>query len=169
MKAKKRTVAAKKITVKTQTKRKTSTSTQRSLAKPYGIRRKKPGTGGSGHFYRVEIRPKGVFNTFRTQDVGEKGGLERIAGKRSSGSWDTVTWLISKDKSHISKTGELIIDDKKARSMLSQISGDITHVQGDVFHAHPRKNISEKAKPTKAMKIARSKNIKKAQKANQNK
>ena len=164
MSTKKQVVAAKKNIKKAQAAWKSMTPRQHSLAQPEGRKRKKPGTGGGGHFYRIEIRPKYEFKTFRTQDVGEKGGLERIAGKRSSGSWDTATWLVGKDKAHISKSGELIIDDVKARTMLKQLSGKITHVRGDIFHAHPVKNVPEKAKPTKAMKAAWSKNIKKAQK-----
>ncbi|MEK7079933.1 MAG: hypothetical protein AAB901_01460, partial [Patescibacteria group bacterium] len=57
---------------------------------PKAKARKTPGTGGEGKFYHIEIRPKGQFTTFRTQDVGKTGGLERVAGKRPSGSWDTA-------------------------------------------------------------------------------
>lgn len=133
-----------------------------ALAQPQGRGRKKPGTTGKGNFYRIEIRPKGEFVTFRNQDVGGKGGLERLAGKRSSGSWDTVSWLVEKSKAHVVR-GHLIIDDKKARSVLKGIRGHIYHVKGDVFRAHPRKNIPESAKPTPAMRRARRANIKKAQ------
>lgn len=103
-------------------------------------RRKAPGTGGAGKFYRIEVRPKGEFKTFRTQDVGQKGGLERLAGKRASGSWDTVTWLVSKDKATV-KNGKLIINNPKDKSVLKSLSGKITHVKGDIFKSHPRKNI----------------------------
>ena len=58
---------------------------QHSLAQPEGRGRKRPGAGG-GEFYRIEVRPKGEFVTFRTQDIGKKGGIERLAGKRQSGS-----------------------------------------------------------------------------------
>jgi signal transduction histidine kinase len=57
------------------------TTRQRTLAQPQGRARKKPGTTGKGHFYRIMVRPKSEFVTFRVQDVGEKGGLERVAGK----------------------------------------------------------------------------------------
>jgi hypothetical protein len=126
--------------------------------------RKKPGTTGKGKFFRIEVRPKSEFVTFRNQDVGKKGGLERLAGKRSSGSWDTVTWLVSKDKAHVA-SGKLVIDDVKAKSVLKQLSGKMVHVKGDVFHAHPRKNVPEKSKPTPAMRRAQQANIKKAQRA----
>jgi hypothetical protein len=42
------------------------------------------------------VRSKNQFETFRTQDVGKAGGLERLAGKRKNCSWDTVTWLVDK-------------------------------------------------------------------------
>ncbi len=129
-----------------------------------GHRRKKPGSTGNGKFYRIEIRPKSEFKTFRMQDVGQKGGLERLAGKRSSGSWDTVTWLVSKEDAHVTN-GHLIITAPKAKSVLKSISGKIIHVKADIFKAHPRKNVPEKDKPTPAMRRAQKKNIKKAQEA----
>lgn len=140
---------------------------EHALAQPQGRSRKKPGTTGKGNFYRIEVRPKREFVTFRVQDVGRKGGLERLAGKRSSGSWDTVSWLISKEDAHVSN-GHLIIDDAKARSVLKGISGHIYHVKGDVFRAHSRKNVPEAAKPTPAMRRAHKRNITKAQKARWN-
>ncbi|MDO8517942.1 MAG: hypothetical protein Q7S26_01450 [bacterium] len=131
-------------------------------------KRKAPGTTGKGKFYRIEVRPKGDFVLFRNQDVGKKGGLERLAGKRKSGSWATVSWLVGKDKAHIDAHGHLKIDDAKARTALKQIRGHVVHVKGDVFHAHPR-NVPERAKPTPAMRRAQKKNIKKAQAARRKK
>lgn len=139
---------------------------QHSLAQPQGRGRKKPGTTGAGKFYRIEVRPKSSFTSFRTQDVGGKGGLERVAGRRSSGSWATATWLISKENAHVNTKGELVIDDKKERVALAKaLRGKIAHVKGDVFAAHPAKNVPERAKPTPAMKRAQKANIKKAQSA----
>lgn len=140
------------------------THRQRALAQPQGRSRKKPGSTGKGKFYRVEIRPKSEFVSFRVQDVGKKGGLERLAGRRSSGSWDTVSWLVSKEDAHIAG-GKLVITDAKARSALKQIRGPIVHVKGDVFRAHPVRNVPEREKPTPAMKRAQKRNIKKAQAA----
>lgn len=127
-------------------------------------KRKAPGTTGRGKFYRIEVRPKGAFKTFRIQDVGKKGGLERLAGKRASGSWDTVSWLVSKDVAH-TEHGRLVIRDRKAQRALKQIRGPIVHVKGDVFKAHPARNIPEREKPTPAMRRAQKANIKKAQAA----
>ena len=126
-------------------------------------KRKAPGTTGKGKFYRIEVRPKGQFSRFRVQDVGRRGGLERLAGHRRSGSWDTVSWLISKDKATVVK-GHLKITGVKDRSVLKQIRGPIVHVKGDVFRAHPR-NVPESKKPTPAMRRAQKANIKKAQRA----
>ena len=142
------------------------TTRQRTLAQPQGRGRKKPGSTGKGKFYRIMVRPKSEFVTFRVQDVGAKGGLERLAGKRTSGSWDTVSWLISKEDAKV-KDGHLMITDPNARSVLKSLSGHIYHVKGDIFKAHPRKNVPEAAKPTPAMRRARKANITKAQKARQ--
>lgn len=137
-------------------------SRQHSLAQPEGRSRKKPGSTGRGSFYRVEVRPKNEFVSFRNQDVGKKGHLERLAGRRSSGSWDTVSWLIGKDSAHIAN-GRLVINDPKAATMLKQIRGPIIHVKGDIFKAYPRRNVPEKEKPTTAQKRAQESNIRKAQ------
>lgn len=131
-------------------------------ATPVKKKRKEPGSTGKGKFYHIELRPKSDFVFFHTQDVGKKGGLERVAGRRKSGSWATVTWLVSKDDAHIEgKT--LIIDDKKAKTVLKQIDGKITWKRGDIFKAKPVKNVAEKDKPTVAQKRAWNENIKKAQ------
>ena len=88
-----------------------------SRAQPEGRGREKPGATGEGEFFHVEVRPKGQFVTFRTQDVGEKGGIERVSGKRASGSWDTQKWLISKEQAHV-EDGKLIPDTFDAREVL---------------------------------------------------
>jgi len=163
MATKKQSEAARKNIKKAQAKWKGMTKRQHSLAQQEGHRRKKPGTTGRGKFYRIEVRPKGEFQTFRIQDVGKKGGLERLAGKRSSGSWDTVSWLISKKDARVDAHGHLIIHDTKAKTALKQIRGRIVHFKGDIFRAHPRRNIPESEKPTPAMRRAEMKNIKKAQ------
>lgn len=129
-------------------------------------KRKSPGTTGKGRFYRIEVRPKRDFVVFRNQDVGKKGDLERLAGKRPSGSWDTVTWLVEKDTAHVDSRGKLVITDPKVKlSLAKQIRGPVVHQKGDVFKAKPVKNVPESAKPTKAQRVAQTKNIKKAQQA----
>src|SRR5437667_3336181 len=79
---------------------------EHARAQPQGRGRKKPGTTGEGEYYRITVRPKEDFVTFRTQDVGGPGHIQRVGGKRSSGSWDTQAWLISKEDAH-AEGGEL--------------------------------------------------------------
>lgn len=168
MATKQQTAAAKKNIKKAQAVWKGMTKRQRTLAQPQGRGRKKPGSTGKGKFYRILVRDKNDFTSFRIQDVGGKGGLERLAGRRSSGSWDTVSWLISKDDATV-KNGHLVITDTKARSVLKSIRGPVTHVKGDIFKAYPRKNVPEAAKPTPAMRRAQKANITKAQAARKKK
>lgn len=137
---------------------------QHAIAQPEGRARKKPGTSGEGNYYHVGVRPKRDFVTFRTQDVGEAGHIQRVAGKRSSGSWDTVKWLISKEDAHIEHE-ELVPDSDEARKILAELGSQPVHLKGDVFEAKPKPNVAEKDKPTPAQKRARSENIKKAQAA----
>lgn len=139
-------------------------SRARARAQPEGRGRAKPGTTGGGEFYHVMVRPKTEFVTFRTQDVGKKGGIERVAGKRSSGSWDTQKWLISKDQAHIAG-GHLVPDTSHAREVLENLGSTPVHISADRFRARPRPNVPESAKPTPAMRRAQRRNIKKAQAA----
>ena len=137
-------------------------SRQHAAAQPEGRSRKKPGAGGEGNYYHIAVRPKEAFVTFRTQDVGEVGHIQRVAGKRSSGSWDTVKWLISKEDAHIDHD-ELIPDSDEARKILAELGSQPVHITGDIFEARPRPNVPEREKPTPAQTRARSENIKKAQ------
>ena len=128
-----------------------------------GHERKKPGAG-EGDFYHIEVRRKDQFTSFRTHDVGERGGIERVAGRRKSGSWDTQKWLISKEHAH--KRGDILVaDTDDARQVLDQLGSKPKHVSSDRFKASPRPNIPEEDKPTTAQKRARRENIKKAQAA----
>ena len=52
-------------------------------AKPEGHKRRKPGATRRGEFFHIEVRPREEFETFRTQDVGQRRGIERVAGKRA--------------------------------------------------------------------------------------
>lgn len=136
-------------------------SRQHAVAQPESRTRKKPGTGGEGNYYHVEVRRSEDFATFRTQDVGEPGHIQRVAGKRGSGSWDTVKWLISKDDAHIEQE-TLVPDSSEAEKVLAELGSPPVHLKGDVFEVRPRPNVAESDKPTPAQKRARSANIKKA-------
>jgi hypothetical protein len=139
-------------------------SSGHSRSQPEGRDRRKPATTGEGNYYHVEVRPKSEFKTFRTQDVGDKGHIQRVAGKRESGSWATVKWLISKEDAHV-QAGRLVGDTREAKDLLEKLGSEALHHVGDRFRAKDRRNIPEKDKPTSAQKKARSTNIKKAQAA----
>jgi len=138
--------------------------TEHARAQPEGRGRKKPGTGGGGEFFRIQVRPKDEFVTFRTQDTGSPGHIERLAGKRQSGSWATQAWLVSKDDAH--REGDrLVPDTADARGLMARLGSKPVHVKGDVFEAKDRPNVPEREKPTAAQRRARTTNIKKAQAA----
>jgi len=139
------------------------TRTERARAQPQGDRAE-PGSSGEGEFFHVELRPRGEFRTFRTQDVGNSGGIERVAGKRESGSWDTQKWLIGKEHAHM-EGDRLVPDSEDARDVLAELGSTPVHVRADRFRAKPRPNVPEREKPTAAQQEARRANIKKAQAA----
>lgn len=149
---------------KAQQVRQEMTPRERAIAQPQGRARAKPGTQGEGEYYRIVVRDKGEFTSFRTQDVGDKGHILRLAGKRSSGYWDTQTWLVSKDDAHM-LGDQLIPDTRDARHLFETLGSQPMHQKGDVFTAKDRPNIPERAKPTEAQQRARAANIKKAQAA----
>ncbi len=127
-------------------------------------KRAKPGTKEEGKFYRITVRPKTQFVTFRNHDVGRRGHIQRIAGRRKNKTWDTQAWLIAKTDAHM-RAGKLIGDTTEAKKLLAKLQTKPRKVKGDVFKAKARKNIPEKSKPTPAMKRAQKRNIKKAQTA----
>jgi hypothetical protein len=127
-------------------------------------KRAKPGSTGEGEYYHIEVRPKSEFVSFRTHDVGKKGGIQRVGGQRSSGSWDDQKWLISKEHAHIER-GKLVPDTEDAREVLEALGSKPVHLDGDRFKAKPRPNVPEKDKPTPPQRRAQKKNIKKAQAA----
>ena len=127
-------------------------------------RRASPGTGGRGEYYHIEVRSGDDFATFRTQDVGDPGHLQRVAGKRENGGWATVKWLVAKEDAHV-EDGKLVGDTQEVKDLLRKLRSKPVHRKGDVFESKPRRNVPERSKPTGAQKKARSQNIKKAQTA----
>ena len=162
MATKRQSSASRKNIKKAQRTWQSMTSRAHARAQPEGRGRAKPGTTGEGEFFHVEVRPKSEFKTFRTHDVGEKAGIERVSGKRGSGSWDTQKWLIGKDHAHV-EGNRLVPDSEDARNLLEDLGSPPTHIGGDRFKAKPRPNVPESAKPTAAQKRARQRNIRKAQ------
>jgi len=138
------------------------TPLEHSSFQPKRRKRAKPGTKGEGDYFRINVRSKEEFTTFRYQDVGEKGHILRLAGRRSSGSWDTQVWLISKEDAHIE--GDILVaDTEDARSLIEALGSKPKHVKEDIFEAKDRPNVPESKKPTEAQQRARLENIKKAQ------
>jgi hypothetical protein len=129
-------------------------------------RRAKPGSRSGGRFFHIEVRPARDFVSFRVQDVGAPGGVERLAGQRPNGSWDTQKWLIEKTDAHL-EDGRLVADSAEAKKVLASLGSAPVHVGGDRFKAKPRRDIPEAEKPTPAMRRAQLQNIKKAQAARQ--
>ena len=132
--------------------------------KSRGGERRPPGSSGQGNYYHIELREGDDFETFRTQDVGDRGHLQRVGGKRAGGGWSTVKWLVSKDDAHV-EDGKLVGDTQEARDLIRRLRSTPTHIQGDRFKAKPRRNVPERSKPTRAQTRARKQNIKKAQKS----
>jgi len=164
MATEKQRAAARKNIKKAQSAWQSMSHTEHARAQPQGRGRQKPGTSGKGEFYRIVVRPKEQFVTFRTQDVGGPGHIERVAGKRQSGSWATQAWLISKEDAH--REGDrLVPDTTEARNLLASLGSEPMHAKGDIFEAKDRRNVPEREKPTAAQRRARSRNIQKAQAA----
>jgi len=87
-----------------------------------------------------------------------------VAGKRESGSWATVKWLVAKEDAHI-EAGRLVPDTKDARDLFKKLGAQPVRLRGDRFKAKDRPNVPEKDKPTAAQKRACRENIKEAQAA----
>ena len=135
-----------------------------ATAVPSAHRRAKPGAKGGGRFFHVEVRPSKEFVAFRVQRLGRPDGIERVAGRRADGSWDTATWLIAKTDAHV-EGGRLVPNSDGARKAFKSLGSTPVHVSGDRFRAKPRRAIPESEKPTPAMRRAQLANIKKAQAA----
>lgn len=143
----------------------TTKTTKQTATEP---KRAEPGTGGSARFFRIVLGPKQRFETFRTQDVGKPGGIERVAGKRKNGSWGTQTWLVSKKEAHV-EGNTLVPDTQDVKELFIHLGSKPRRVKADIFEAKDRPNVPERAKPTAAQKKAWAQNIKKAQAARRKK
>lgn len=168
MATKKQIEAAKKNIKKAQQAWKEMSREQRAKAQPEGRERADIGEKGTGDYYRIVVRDANQFVDFRYHDVGDKGHIIRLAGKRKSGSWATQAWLISKEDAHI-EGEELVPDSKDAKELIESLGSKPQHVEGDIFKAKDRKNIPENEKPTAKQQKARKENIKKAQAARRKK
>ena len=123
--------------------------------------RRKPGSSGEGDYYHVEVRPGEKFVTFRTQDVGRRGHIQRVVGQRSSGYWTTVKWLIGKEDAHV-QDEKLVPETRAAKAVINQLGSQPIHLVGDRFKARPQPNAPASTDPTSVQRQARRENIKKA-------
>jgi hypothetical protein len=103
---------------------------------PSGTKRQKPGSTGKGDYYHVEVLSKTGITTFRTQDVGDPGHIQRVAGKKVGGSWVTVKWLIGKEDAHV-RGDRLVPDSKDAKNLIKELGVQPVHISGDRFKAKP--------------------------------
>jgi plasmid stabilization system protein ParE len=157
-----RKAVARKNVKKAQRTWQTMSSRARARSQPQGRGRSKPGAGG-GQFFHIEVRPRTEFKTFRTQDVGKRGGIERVAGKRASGSWSTQKWLIAKDQAHIER-GMLIGDTVDARRVLTMLGSEPRHIKADRFTIHGHTGMPADVNPTLAPRRAGLTNVQAPQK-----
>ena len=89
-----------------------------------------------GDCFRIVVRPEGEFSALRYHDVGEKGHAQRIAGKRSDGTWDTQAWLIHKEEAHIE--GDILVGDTADARMVLQALGSVPrHVEATTLKPRP--------------------------------
>jgi hypothetical protein len=93
-----------------------------------------PGTTGKGDFFRIVVRPREQFVTFRVHDIGDRGHIERLSGQRDYGTWDTQAWLISKDDAHI-EGNRLVPDTDDAESLFEMFKTRPRRIRADVFMA----------------------------------
>lgn len=85
-------------------------------------------------FYYIEVKPKEEYKTFRTQDVGKPDRIERVAGQRADGVWETVKWLVNKRLAHI-ENGTLVADERDAQELFDNFDAAPRHIEGNRFEA----------------------------------
>ncbi len=90
-----------------------------------------------GGFYYIEVRPKEDYKTFRTHDVGDKDGIERVGGQRADGSWETVKWLVSKKMARV-ENGRLVADHPEAKKLFDELGLKPKLIEGNCFEATDR-------------------------------
>jgi hypothetical protein len=113
---------------------------------------------GRGKFFHIELRPKSDFTEFRTHDVGRKGGIERVAGRRAGGSWSTQKWLIAKNQAHI-EGDSLVGDTADARQVLSLLGSHPKRIRADRFGVEGGAQERASARPSQAPRRAGLPNI----------
>jgi hypothetical protein len=161
----KQRAAARKNVKKAQARWRAMSRRQHARSQPQGGARKRPGTGGGGKFFRIEVRPGTRFASYRMQTLGRPGHTKRLAGRTAQGTWATKSWLVAKSDARMKGSTLVIVDARAKRAIAKGVRGPIRHFKGDIFRAKPRRDVPEGEKPTPAMRRAQRKNIKKAQRA----
>jgi hypothetical protein len=121
--------------------------------------RRKPGSTGAGEYYHIEVLPRTDFVTFRTQEVGRRGHIQRVAGQRPSGYWSTVKWMIDKNEAHV-QDNKLVADTPAAKEVIEQLGSEPVRMLGDLFKARPRPNFQGNVKSTPTRTKPRTENVK---------
>jgi len=132
-------------------------------SQPEGKERAKPGSTEKGEYYHVEIRPREEFTRFHTY-VNEKTGIQRVAGRHKTGTWDDQEWLISKEDAHI-ENERLIPDSAEAQDFFKALGSKPVHVMADRFKVNPEHNLPESTKRNLTKKGERRRNISHSQAA----
>jgi hypothetical protein len=101
-----------------------------------------PLPGDGYEYYRIILRPNDDFETFRYQDIGRPGHIQRLSGKHLGGYWDDQAWLISKGDAHLAGD-TLVADTTEARHVLEAFS-PLVHVGGNIFKGRPRQDMAVK-------------------------
>lgn len=81
----------------------------------------------------------------RTHDL--ELGIERVAGKRAGGSWNSREWLIAKDQAHVER-GMLIGDTVDARRVLTVLGKEPRRIKADRFTIHGPSGMPADARPS---------------------
>ena len=147
-----RTKTRAKITARSKARTKSPVRTKTTKTKPRAkstARRRTKSAARRRGFFHIEVQPKEAFVEFKTQDVGGKSGIERVAGKRAGGAWSTQEWLIAKDQAHLER-GMLIGDTVDARRVLTMLGSEPRHIKADRFTIHGHTGMPADVSPTLA-------------------
>ena len=161
-----RTKTRAKITARSKARTKSPVRTKTTKTKPRAkstARRRTKSAARRRGFFHIEVQPKEAFVEFKTQDVGGKSGIERVAGKRAGGAWSTQEWLIAKDQAHVER-GMLIGDTVDARRVLTMLGSEPRHIKADRFTIHGHTGVPADVSPTLAPRRAGLTNVQAPQK-----
>jgi len=161
-----RTKTRAKITARSKARTKSPVRTKTTKTKPRAkstARRRTKSAARRRGFFHIEVQPKEAFVEFKTQDVGGKSGIERVAGKRAGGAWSTQEWLIAKNQAHVER-GMLIGDTVDARRVLTMLGSEPRHIKADRFTIHGHTGVPADVSPTLAPRRAGLTNVQAPQK-----